>query len=147
LHRGHCLIPYYPEGSNPHPSTTRIYQIDHPSSVLINTATSPLDTFCDFSTSSALLNIPVTKHQNQPIMPSQTPTPIALPVPRRRLSPLLTNTSFGQDVTLCLANTLNSKTKSPYTPDENDYAPPAPPPPSPVNFPSESWSTACGIRH
>ncbi|KAG0652073.1 hypothetical protein D0Z07_1177 [Hyphodiscus hymeniophilus] len=79
-------------------------------------------------------------------MPSQIPTPIALPVPRRRPSPLLNNPSFGQDVTLCLANTLNSKAKMPYMLDENDYAPPAPPPPSPVNFPSESWSTACVVR-
>ncbi|KAH8756179.1 hypothetical protein BGZ57DRAFT_31619 [Hyaloscypha finlandica] len=82
-------------------------------------------------------------------MPSQTPTPIALPVPRRR-SPLLTNTSLGQDVSLFLTNTLNSKAKAPYNfisrMDENDYSPPAPPPPSPVNFPSESWSTACSIR-
>jgi hypothetical protein len=79
-------------------------------------------------------------------MPSQTPTPIALPVPRRR-SPLLTNPSLGQDITLSLSTTLNMKAKSPYMfisrMDENDYAPPAPPPPSPVNFPTESWSTAC----
>jgi hypothetical protein len=82
-------------------------------------------------------------------MPSQTPTPIALPVPRRR-SPLLVNASLGQDVSLFLSNTLNSKAKAPYNfisrIDENDYSPPAPPPPSPVNFPSESWSTACSIR-
>ncbi|KAF4615576.1 hypothetical protein G7Y89_g15299 [Cudoniella acicularis] len=80
-------------------------------------------------------------------MPSQTPTPIALPVPRRR-SPLLTNTSFGQEITLSLSTTLNAKAKSPYTfisrMDENDYSPPSAPPPSPVNFPTESWSTACG---
>ncbi|PMD25365.1 hypothetical protein NA56DRAFT_433163 [Hyaloscypha hepaticicola] len=84
-------------------------------------------------------------------MPSQTPTPIALPVPRRR-SPLLTNASLGQpqDVSLFLSNTLSSKAKAPYNfisrIDENDYSPPAPPPPSPVNFPSESWSTACSVR-
>lgn len=83
-------------------------------------------------------------------MPSQkTPTPIALPIPRRR-SPLLTNQTFGQDVTLYLSNTFNTMAKSPYTfitrDCENDYTPPAPPPPSPVNFPSESWSTACAIR-
>ncbi|KAH6674360.1 hypothetical protein B0J14DRAFT_37482 [Halenospora varia] len=77
-------------------------------------------------------------------MASQAPTPIALPVPRRR-SPLL----FGQDLTLSLATSLNSKAKSTYTfitrVDENDYSPPAPPP-SPVNYPTESWSTACGVR-
>ncbi|KAG4419164.1 hypothetical protein IFR04_007665 [Cadophora malorum] len=83
-------------------------------------------------------------------MPSQTPTPLTTPIPRRR-SPLLTNTSFGQqDISLCLTSTLNSKAQSPYTfitrDNENDYSPPAPPPPSPVNYPSESWSTACAIR-
>ena len=176
LHRRHCLIPYYPEGSNLQyvplrtqfctvseyhfqlESASRI--LDHPTDPnisLVSPAYSDrasvisinkyfpkslvLDnTFNDFEASLSR------KYKIRPIMPSQTPTPIALPVPRRRLSPLLTNTSFGQDVTLCLANTLNSKTKSPYMLDENDYAPPAPPPPSPVNFPSESWSTACGIR-
>jgi hypothetical protein len=78
-------------------------------------------------------------------MPSQTPTPIDLPVPCGRS--LLTNTSLSQYVNLCLSQSLDSKAKSPYTfvsPfEENDYSPPAPPPPSPVNFPSESWSTAC----
>ena len=82
-------------------------------------------------------------------MPSQAPTPIALPIPRRR-SPLLSNSSFGQDIPLCLSTTLDMKAKSPYTfvdrAGENDYSPPAPPPPSPVNFPTESWSTACAIR-
>merc|ERR1711977_209690 len=71
-------------------------------------------------------------------MPSQTPTPLTTP-------------SFGQqDISLCLTSTLNSKAQSPYTfitrDNENDYSPPAPPPPSPVNYPSESWSTACAIR-
>jgi hypothetical protein len=80
-------------------------------------------------------------------MPSQITSPqIALPIPRRR-SPLLTNESFGQDLSLLFSNT---KTKSAFTlatrDHENDYAPPAPPPPSPVNFPMESWSTACAIR-
>ncbi|XMA07451.1 hypothetical protein WAI453_000242 [Rhynchosporium graminicola] len=45
---------------------------------------------------------------------------------------------------------LSTKAQSPYTfvtrDIENDYAPPAPPPPSPVNYPSDSWSTACSIR-
>ncbi|KUJ15752.1 uncharacterized protein LY89DRAFT_587210 [Mollisia scopiformis] len=82
-------------------------------------------------------------------MPSQTSTTLASPIPRRR-SPLLTNSTFGRDVSLCLSNTLNMKAKSPYTfilrENENDYSPPAPPPPSPVNFPMESWSTACSVR-
>jgi hypothetical protein len=83
-----------------------------------------------------------------------TPSPATMPSPQthiaqpsplspaRRMSPLLTSNTLGRD--LCL--TLDVKTK-PYTfvprTYENDYAPPAPPPPSPVNFPSESWSTAC----
>lgn len=82
-------------------------------------------------------------------MPSQTPTPIALPIPRRR-SPLLSHPSFVQDIPLCLSSTLDLKAKAPYTfidrAGQNDYSPPAPPPPSPVNFPTESWSTACAIR-
>ncbi|RDL37607.1 Uncharacterized protein BP5553_05040 [Venustampulla echinocandica] len=81
-------------------------------------------------------------------MPSQAKTPIA-PIPRRR-SPILTNPTFGQDISLSLSINLNSKAKSPYTfinrMDENDYSPPAPPPPSPVNFPAESWNTACSGR-
>lgn len=80
-------------------------------------------------------------------MPSQTPTLIALPIPRRR-SPILASPILGQDDALYLTTTLTTSAKSPYTFitrfDQNDYAPPAPPPPSPVNFPSESWSTACG---
>ncbi|CAG8949926.1 hypothetical protein HYFRA_00004256 [Hymenoscyphus fraxineus] len=79
-------------------------------------------------------------------MPSQTSTPIAHPIPRRH-SPVLANASFGQDINLYLSSSLNSKAKSPYTfisrMGENDYSPPAPPPPSPVNYPSDSWSTAC----
>ncbi|KAH6713167.1 hypothetical protein BKA61DRAFT_675415 [Leptodontidium sp. MPI-SDFR-AT-0119] len=64
-------------------------------------------------------------------MPSQTPTPLTTPIPRRR-SPLLTNTSFGQqEISLCLTTTLSTKAQSPYTP---------------VNYPTESWSTACAIR-
>ncbi|OWP00376.1 hypothetical protein B2J93_3926 [Marssonina coronariae] len=71
-------------------------------------------------------------------MPSQTNiTPITSPIPRRR-SPLLTHPAFdGQDLKLCLASTLSTKDKSPYTfimrdlDSDNDYAPPAPPPPSP----------------
>lgn len=82
-------------------------------------------------------------------MTSQTPTPIAHPIPRRR-SPLLANPPPAQNLPLYLSTTLNMKAQSPYTfihrAGENDYAPPAPPPPSPVNFPSESWSTACAIR-
>ncbi|KAL3424576.1 hypothetical protein PVAG01_03857 [Phlyctema vagabunda] len=77
-------------------------------------------------------------------MPSQTSTPLALPIPRKRLS-LLTSSTLGQDVSLYL----NQKvTKSPYgytiveRVTEDEYHPPAPPPPSPVSFPSESWSTA-----
>ncbi|CZS92376.1 uncharacterized protein RAG0_11351 [Rhynchosporium agropyri] len=82
-------------------------------------------------------------------MPSQTPTQITTPIPRRR-SPLLNNSSFGQKQDLCLTSYLSTKAQSPYTfvtrDIENDYAPPAPPPPSPVNYPSDSWSTACSIR-
>jgi len=84
-------------------------------------------------------------------MPTQTATSIAHPIPRRRLS-ILTSSTLGQqqqdaNLSLSLSTTLNTKAMAPYTfisrVDENDYAPPAPPPPSPVNFPSESWSTAC----
>lgn len=83
-------------------------------------------------------------------MPSQAPTPIAIPIPRRR-SPLLSNPYLGQDIPLYLSSTLDLKAKSPYAfvdrVGQNDsYSPPAPPPPSPVNFPTESWSTACAIR-
>ena len=72
-------------------------------------------------------------------MPSQTPTPLTTPIPRRR-SPLLTNTSFGQqDISLCLTSTLNSKAQSPYTfitrDNENDYSPPAPPGSAPPRRP------------
>ncbi|TVY12669.1 hypothetical protein LARI1_G009578 [Lachnellula arida] len=85
-------------------------------------------------------------------MPSQTQTktPIALPIPRRR-SPLLTNPALGQDLSLslCLHNTNTStstKTKNQGSRDmdvdADEYSPPAAPPPSPVNFPGESWSTA-----
>ncbi|KAG9239546.1 hypothetical protein BJ875DRAFT_83201 [Amylocarpus encephaloides] len=76
-------------------------------------------------------------------MPSQVSTPVAHPIPRRR-SPLLAN---PPDLNLSLSASLNSKAKSPYTfvsrMDENDYHPPAAPPPSPVHYPSDSWSTAC----
>lgn len=82
-------------------------------------------------------------------MPSQAQTPLAIPIPRRR-SPLLTNPDLGHDLTLCLSRTLNGKAKEPYLfisrAPENEYAPPAPPPPSPVNFPAESWSPACAVR-
>jgi len=82
-------------------------------------------------------------HQTTAIMPSQTTTTLASPIPRRR-SPLLS------DLSLSLSNTLSNKAKSPYTfilrENGNDYSPPAPPPPSPVNFPVESWSTACSVR-
>ncbi|APA11934.1 hypothetical protein SS1G_05477 [Sclerotinia sclerotiorum 1980 UF-70] len=79
-------------------------------------------------------------------MPSQSSTTtMAVPVPRRRLSPLLTSSTFGEDVSFHLdtfkAN--DAKNKTQYTFHENEYAPPAPPPPSPINFPAESWSTAC----
>lgn len=74
-------------------------------------------------------------------MPSQITQPIA-PVPRRRL--FITNTSFCQDD---LTFELNSKVKTPYEfinrIHEHEYQAPPPPPPSPVNFPMESWSTAC----
>lgn len=86
------------------------------------------------------------QHLHLPNMPSpQTHIAVAQPSPlstARRMSPLLTSNTLGRDV--CLS--LDTKNK-PYTfvprMYENDYAPPAPPPPSPVNFPSESWSTAC----
>jgi hypothetical protein len=76
-------------------------------------------------------------------MPSpQTHIAVAQPSPTRRMSPLLTSNTLGRDV--CL--TLDTKNK-PYAfvprMYENDYAPPAPPPPSPVNFPSGvtmTWS-------
>lgn len=78
-------------------------------------------------------------------MPSQTTTLIAVPVPRRQ-SPILTSAALGQDETLYLTNSLNLKSNPSYTLitrfDQNDYYPPAPPPPSPINFPSESWSTS-----
>ncbi|KAI9048585.1 hypothetical protein LZ554_007418 [Drepanopeziza brunnea f. sp. 'monogermtubi'] len=79
-------------------------------------------------------------------MPTQTPTPITTPIPRRR-SPLLTNSAFGHEDINYLSTSLSMKAKSPYIfvtrDNQNDYFPPAPPPPSPVNYPSESWSTAC----
>ncbi|RFU25294.1 hypothetical protein B7463_g11048, partial [Scytalidium lignicola] len=78
-------------------------------------------------------------------MPSQTATQIAAPVPRRHL-PLL---SSEQEFNHYMTNTLNSKATSQYgyarRVEENDYAPPAPPP-SPVNFPTESWSTTSSVR-
>ncbi|KAF7954580.1 hypothetical protein EAE96_005700 [Botrytis aclada] len=78
-------------------------------------------------------------------MPSQSSTTtMAVPVPRRRLSPLLTSSTFGEDVSFYLDTVkTNSKNKTPYIFHENEYAPPAPPPPSPINFPAESWSPAC----
>ncbi|PQE04795.1 hypothetical protein CJF32_00001504 [Rutstroemia sp. NJR-2017a WRK4] len=78
-------------------------------------------------------------------MPSQTSTAtMAVPTPRRGLSPLLTSSTFSQDVSFYLDTAkANTKGKTPYMFNENEYAPPAPPPPSPVNFPAESWSTAC----
>ncbi|KAJ5041113.1 uncharacterized protein L3040_005667 [Drepanopeziza brunnea f. sp. 'multigermtubi'] len=56
-------------------------------------------------------------------------------------------TAFGDVDINYLSTSLSMKAKSPYIfvtrDNQNDYSPPAPPPPSPVNFPSESWSTAC----
>lgn len=96
--------------------------------------------------SSPLITLGFLQFSHNIKMPTQqTHLAIAAPspmTPSRRLSPLLTSpTAFDREV--CLS--LDAKNK-PYAfiprMYENDYAPPAPPPPSPVNFPSESWSTA-----
>ncbi|TVY31368.1 hypothetical protein LSUB1_G009000, partial [Lachnellula subtilissima] len=82
-------------------------------------------------------------------MPSQTQTktPIALPIPRRR-SPLLNNPSLGQDLDLSFLNThTKAKNQGSYNTfssrdmdvEVDEYSPPAAPPPSPVNFPGDSW--------
>jgi hypothetical protein len=70
-------------------------------------------------------------------MPSQISTPLAapipIPVPRRNLGLITTQELFAS-----LNATLLSKTDQLITPihhiQEQDYAVPAPPPPSPVSF-------------
>ena len=98
---------------------------------------------------SHLTNNTLHHHKSKTNMPSQTTTTLQSPIPRRR-SPLLATTSNTNqtpyNLSLSLSSSLSNKAKSPYTfilrEDGNDYSPPAPPPPSPVNFPVESWSTA-----
>jgi len=80
--------------------------------------------------------------------PRPSTIPFTMPGPQTQLAPLFPTprrpltllTTLSQDICLRLDS---SFAKTPYTIIQgNDYAPPAPPPPSPVNFPSESWSTA-----
>ncbi|KAK3327729.1 hypothetical protein B0T19DRAFT_422628 [Cercophora scortea] len=66
-------------------------------------------------------------------MPSQIASPIPISASRRNLA-LVTS----QDLFASINATLNSKTGQLVTPNhtirENDYAVPAPPPPSPVSY-------------
>ncbi|RDW91260.1 hypothetical protein BP5796_02425 [Coleophoma crateriformis] len=81
----------------------------------------------------------------QTFVSNATNIPLALPVPRKKLS-LLTSPTLGDDVSLYI-NHKRVKSDYGYTYheriQEDAYAPPAPPPPSPINFPLESWSPAC----
>ncbi|KAB5554732.1 hypothetical protein GE09DRAFT_1287223 [Coniochaeta sp. 2T2.1] len=86
-----------------------------------------------------------TSHIIQPtttisIMPSQIAQPIPV-APGRRLPHLMTS----QDLFASINATLANKNSSPVTPkdtvQEQDYTVPAPPPPSPVSFRNDHWST------
>ncbi|KAB5572661.1 hypothetical protein GE09DRAFT_1282985 [Coniochaeta sp. 2T2.1] len=74
------------------------------------------------------------------IMPSQIAQPIPI-APGRRLPHLMTS----QDLFASINATLANKNSSPVTPKdtvgEQDYTVPAPPPPSPVSFRNDHWSS------
>ncbi|SZF06276.1 unnamed protein product [Blumeria hordei] len=80
---------------------------------------------------------------------AQSPVVMAVPTPCRR-SPILRDASLGQEFSQCLSTTLDLKAKSAYnflsSDFAHDYSPPAPPPPSPVNLPADSWNSPCTVR-
>ncbi|KAK1771037.1 hypothetical protein QBC33DRAFT_555533 [Phialemonium atrogriseum] len=74
-------------------------------------------------------------------MPTQIASPIPIAPGRRALHLVM-----PQDLFASLNATLSDKSNQLVTPSraiqENDYTVPAPPPPSPVSFRPDHWSTA-----